>query len=142
MPHPEESRYCRAFARAEKPRLLVVEFARRAVEAHYRREHPELHPSHLKLLVVRPEHVPADVVAPPAVTDIRRRGGKVGLEGEARPGDEGIAGEAHRVAVAARAAVAGEGEPRVAVPGGVEVNPIPSIYINPTRTTRSLRVAF
>ena len=66
-------------------------------------------------------HVTADVVAPPAIADVGRRGGKVRLEGEAFPVDEAIARKAYGIAMAAGATVAGKGQRRVAPAGRVQV---------------------
>src|SRR5204862_2194436 len=61
------------------------------------------------------------VMAPPAVADVRRGRGELGLEVQRRPGDVRVAREADRVAVAARAGVAREGERAAPLAAGVEV---------------------
>ena len=103
------------------PGRLVHKFAVAGVQPHDRRKHAELQPADLQFPVPHAQHVAADIVAPPAIADVRRRGGEIRLEGQAVPGDEGIAREAHRIAVAAGAGVAGEGQPRVAPSGGIQV---------------------
>ena len=73
-----------------------------------RREHPELHPAGRQLVVAVALEVTADVVAPPAVAGVGRGRGEVGLEVQGLPGDDRVAGEPDRVAVAADPGVAGE----------------------------------
>ena len=94
-----------------------------------RAERAQLVPADLQLLVTVAEHVAADVVAPPAVADVGSAGGEFRLELQRLPRHDGVAGEADRVAVRARAGVTREGErARVAfavvaavVAGGIEV---------------------
>jgi hypothetical protein len=103
-----------------QPRLLDQERVARRVQAQDRREQAELHPAGGELVVAHAEDVAADVVAPPAVADVRRRGGELGLEVQRRPRDVRVAREPDRVAVAAGPRVARERERPPAVAPGVE----------------------
>ena len=107
--------------RGVQPRLLDQEPVARRVQPQDRREEAELDPARGQLVVAHAEDVAADVVAPPAVADVRGRRGELRLEVERRPRDVRVAGEADRVAVAARAGVAGEGQRAPALAPGVEV---------------------
>ena len=98
-----------------RPRLAPIKQAVAAVEAEDRREHAKLNPAGIQLIVASAQHVAADIMAPPAVADVGGRGGEVRLEGERRPADAGIAGEADRAALAAVAAKAGEDHAALAV---------------------------
>ncbi len=75
-----------------------------AVQTEDGTEHTKLHPACVQFAVFDALHVAADIVTPPAVPDVGRRGRKVGLEVERLPGDDGIAGEADRIAVIAQPA--------------------------------------
>ena len=59
--------------------------------------------------------VSADIVAPPSIADVRRGGGKFGLEVKRIPGNGGVAREADGIALAAGAAVAGKEHGALAV---------------------------
>ncbi len=96
----------------EVPRLLAVERRIGGMQTVDRAERAQLVPADLQLLVTVAEHVAADVVAPPAVADVGSAGGEFRLELERFPRHDGVAGEADRVAVRARAGVTREGERR------------------------------
>ena len=102
------------------PGFLAGKVAAGAVEPQDGREHPELHPAGGQLVVPVALHMAADVVAPPAVAYVAGVGGEVGLEGQGLPADDGIPRKAHRVTVAARAGVAGEGQAPPALPHAVQ----------------------
>ena len=95
----------------ESPDAAVQEGVFGGVRLEDGREHAELHPAGEELgiaglLDAGGEHVPADIMAPVAVADVAGRGGEIGQETEHLPVDEGVAGEAQLVAVAAEAAPA------------------------------------
>ncbi|OIQ88931.1 hypothetical protein GALL_291620 [mine drainage metagenome] len=120
VPQPEELRHDTRGLRGERPRLLGRELVRARVQPQHGRERAELEPPGRELVVLGPEEVPADVVAPPAVADVARRRGEQRLERERRPRDHGVAGEPDGIAVAARARVPREGQGPTAVAGAVE----------------------
>ena len=68
-----------------------------------RREHAELHPAGRELVIAKAFHVPADVVAPPAVADVRRGRRETRLERERLPRHDRITRETHGVTVRAGA---------------------------------------
>src|SRR6478735_2805569 len=84
------------------------------------RERTELDPPGGQLVVLAAEHVAADVVAPPAVTDVRGGRGEVRLEVQGCPRHQRITGETDRIAVAARSCVPGERQGPLAVSGIVK----------------------
>lgn len=75
-----------------------------------RSEYAVLQPARVKFRVGRllclVEHVAADVVAPPAVVDVRSRSREVGQVGEHGPCGVGVARKCQRIAVAAQPAPA------------------------------------
>src|SRR5512139_3206225 len=79
-----------------------------AVQAEDGTEDTELHPAQVELGRAILHHVPANVVAPPAVTDIGSRGGEIRLVVQHLPADIGVAAESDRVAVVAQPAPARE----------------------------------
>jgi hypothetical protein len=117
------------------PRPPLVERVLGAVQPEDGAEDAELHPAGEQLAVLDAAHVAADVVAPPAVGDVGRRGRHVRLEGQRRPGDDRIARKADRVAVVAQPAPAREDERPLAVTGQViEVEMIePPQRVQPTQ---------
>ena len=92
------------------PGTPLVESAARAVQPEDRAENAVLHPARVELRLLDAAGMPADVVAPPAVTDVGRRRGEIGLEPEAAPGHPRVAREADRVAVIAQPAPARKDE--------------------------------
>lgn len=81
----------------------------------------QLNPAGIKLIILFPEKVPADVVGPESEPDITRRSGEFGLEVEGLPGDDGIPAETDGVAMTTRSSVSGETQRSFTVKGRVEV---------------------
>ncbi len=79
-----------------------------AVQSENGAEHTKLHPAGEQFRLFHAAHMPANVVAPPAIIHIGGGGGEVRLEGERIPGDVGVAGETDWVAMVAEAAPSGE----------------------------------
>ncbi|MNI51417.1 hypothetical protein D3C73_1061450 [compost metagenome] len=63
----------------------------------------------------------ADVMAPPAVSGIRRTRRKVRLEPKRFPGDDGITGEADRIPVAAKSGIPREGERPLLLSAAIQI---------------------
>ena len=62
------------------PRLFAEQIVLRGVQPQYRRKYAKLHPTNIQLVVVLAEMVPADVVTPPSIAAVCRRGGEIRLE--------------------------------------------------------------
>ena len=62
------------------PRLFAHKFVVGRVQAHNRAEYAVLHPTGVQFIIIIAEHMPADIVAPPTVTDIRGGRGEIGLK--------------------------------------------------------------
>ena len=67
------------------------------------------------------QHMPADIMAPPAIADVSGGGGEIRLEGQRIPGDVRIARKADRIAVTAWPAITGKGHGRLILPQGVKI---------------------
>ncbi len=102
------------------PGLFPIKSAVAAVQAHDGRKYAELDPAHRQLVAARAQHVAADIMAPPGIAHVAGVGREVGLEGEAFPAGHGIAGKPYRIAVAAHAGIAGEGQRQPSGPPAVQ----------------------
>jgi hypothetical protein len=96
--------------RVPAPGSPLVEGILGAVQAQDRAEYAELQPAHIEFGVFDAFHVPADVVAPPAESDVGRGRRERNLEGQRAPGNDGVSRKADRVAVTAESAPARECE--------------------------------
>ncbi len=74
-----------------QPRFLGRELAVGGMQPHDRGEDAELYPAGRELVVARPAHVSANVVAPPSVADVGSGAGKLGLELERGPAHDAVA---------------------------------------------------
>ena len=90
MAQAQEFIHRSAHLRLKAPGLLAVKLIFRAVQTVDRREHAELIPSSLQLIILVAVHMTADIMTPPAVTDVGSRTGKIGLELQRFPGDHRI----------------------------------------------------
>ena len=120
MAQAQEIIHGRAHLRLKAPGLLAVKLIFRAVQPVDGRKYAQLIPAPLQLVVLIAVHVPADVMAPPAVADVGRRAGEIGLEPQGFPGDHRVSGKAHGISVGARPRVTGEGHRPLSVPGIVQ----------------------
>ena len=75
------------------------------------RKDAQLYPADGQVVIPHATHVSADIVAPPSISDVGGIRSKIGLEGQAVPGDHCISGKSHRIAVAAGSCIAGECQP-------------------------------
>ena len=91
------------------PGLFSAELAVAGMEAHHRGEHSQLYPASCHLVIFIASHMASDIMAPHAVADIGSRRGKVRLEVQRFPGDDGVSGKSDRISVAARSCVSGKG---------------------------------
>ena len=121
MAQAHEILHHRAGAHAVGPRLLAHERAGRGVQAHDRREHAKLPPARSQLIVMHAQHMPADIMAPPAIANVGGSGGEIRLKGQRIPSDVRIARKADRIAVAAWPAITGKGHSRLILPQGVKI---------------------
>ena len=80
-----------AHVAAVLPRLLAREGVLGAVQAVDGAEYAQLQPAQRECRVEAAPDVPADVVAPPRVADVRGGRGEVRLEVQRRPGDDRVA---------------------------------------------------
>ena len=103
------------------PRLLAVKFAGRAVQPQNRRICPKLRPPRSHLVVFIPKHMPADIVAPPAISDIGRGRCKVRLKIQRIPGHQRIPGKSSRIAVASWPCVSGKRQRALSIPPVVQI---------------------
>src|SRR5512143_3131775 len=77
-----------------------------AVQAEDGTEDTELHPAQVKLGRAILHHVPADVMAPPAVADVCRGGSEIRLVVQYLPANIRVAAEADRITMVAESAPA------------------------------------
>ena len=96
--------------RAAPPGAALVIGVVGAVHAQDGAEDAVLDPARVQLIVFDAAHVPADIVAPPAVAHVGSRGSEARLEVQRLPADHRIARKADRVAMVAQPAPAGEDE--------------------------------
>ncbi len=96
--------------RPPPPRAAILVGVVCAVQPQDWAEDAILHPAQIELRLLYAPHVAADVVAPPAIGDVGRRGGEGGLESQRLPTHDRVAGKADRVAVTAQPAPAREDE--------------------------------
>lgn len=82
----------------ESPRLFSVEFTAAAVQTVDRRKDAELIPARFHLIVLVSQHMTADIMTPPSITDVGCRAGKIGLEIQRFPGNQRVtAGRQHSI---------------------------------------------
>ena len=112
------------------PRLLAGKGAAAGMKPQDGRKNPQLQPTDGQLVVPNAVHVSANIVAPPRIARVGRHGGKPGLEGQRFPAHDGIAGKAHRAALAAGAGIPGQDQAPLAVP---TVIPIMQLVEHPER---------
>ena len=85
----------------ESPWLFSVKFTAGAVETHNRRINSVLRPACFHFIILIPQHVTADIMAPPAVTYIGRSSRKIWLEIQRFPRSHRITGESDGITMAA-----------------------------------------
>ena len=115
VPEPEIFARDRLGGGAALPRLLAHKFVGGGMQTVDGREHAELQPSDIELIVFIAEMMPAYIVAPPGIAHVRRRRRHIGLEFERAPGHEGVARKAHGIAMAPLFGIAGENERALAL---------------------------
>ena len=91
------------------PGLFSAELAVAGMETHHRGEHSQLYPASCHLVIFIASHMASDIMAPHAVADIGSCRGKVRLEVQRFPGDDGVSGKSDGISVAARSCVSGKG---------------------------------
>ena len=84
------------------PRLLPVKRTSGTVQTHNRRIHSKLRPARYQFIILTTHHMPADIMAPPSITDICRIHCKIRLKIQRLPGDNRIPGKPNRIAVTSR----------------------------------------
>ena len=92
----------------------------RRMQAENRREDAILHPTGDQLVTSCAEHVAADVMTPPPITNVRGRCRKFWLEFQRGPADDGVARKAYWVAVTTRPAVPREDDAFLAVTSSIQ----------------------
>ncbi len=102
------------------PGLLAVKLVACAVKTVDRRKNAVLIPSRLQLVVLYSHHVSADIMAPPAVTDVGGRIGKIRLEVKGFPGNHRIPRKSYRVSVRPRSRITGKGHGTLSVSAAVQ----------------------
>ena len=102
------------------PRLFLHPPGTGAMQTINGRKYAKLHPAQQKLHILVAAHMTADVVTPPAVTDVGRCSGKVGLKLQRFPSYGCITGEADGIPVAAGTGIAGEKHRPLAISGNVQ----------------------
>ena len=84
------------------------------------REDPILIPSRFQLVVSSSLHVPANIMAPPAVTDVGGRVGKIRLEGKALPGNHRVSRKTYGVTVGAHPCITRKSHRTLSLSGAVQ----------------------
>ena len=102
------------------PGLLTVKFIFGTVEPVYRRKDSELEPAAGHFIILKSIHMSADIMAPPAIADIRGRAGKIRLESKRFPGYHRISGKTYRISVRAGPCIAGKGHRAFSIPRTVQ----------------------
>ncbi len=103
------------------PGLLAVKGIVTAVEPKNGRKGAQLQPAGCQFIIPDAHHVTADVMTPPGISHVGGADGEVGLEVQRSPGDKGIARKAHRIAVTAKACIAGEDQGSFPLSGIVQI---------------------
>ena len=75
------------------------------METHDRRKYAQLIPAAFQLIIPIAKVMAANVMAPPAITNIGGCRSKVRLKIQSFPGNKAIAGKADRISVGARACI-------------------------------------
>ena len=105
MAQPQEISHDSLCLLLKPPRFFPVKLTAGTVEPHNRRKHAKLRPPRLHFVILIASHMASDVVAPPAITDIRGIRSKIRLKFERVPCCDRIAGKSHRIPVASRSRI-------------------------------------
>ena len=108
MAHPQCLTHCQLCLLFKSPRFLAVKFTAGTVKTHNRRKNTILRPTGCHFIIFVTQHMSANIMAPPAISNIGSCIGKIRLKIERLPGNHCIPGKSNRISVTSRTCISGK----------------------------------